>query len=470
MLSWRGSPARDDGQPIKGAGYVLSIDAEDGDICQARLGIDHIGWNGAQRGSGNIMRDQVRAYVLGVSTPNGVGAVRSLGRENIDVIAVDSSKGAAGLRSRYAHPLVIPDPAARPEDALEALMSQPGNGEKGVLFPTSDAFVLFLSRFREQLEERYRFCIPSRRILDGMVNKRAQYEEAMRVGAPLPPTFFPSDMTELEAASERLSYPAFIKPYYSHLWYARFGNKGFKVNSARELKERYEDVFRAGLEALVQTVIDGPNTNHVKVCAYYGMDGSRRALFLTRKIRQNPVEFGVGTTMESIHDATAERIGLDFLEAIEYRGIGSIELKMDRRTGRYQMIELNPRLWAQNVQATYAGVNFPLIQYNDLTGVPPAEQPEWRDGVRWMDAFEDARSFWWYRQRRMMRLADLVRSWMRTDCYAYLARDDMGPFMAHTGLGVGAARVAVELLKDEGREVRRYQGTRSSEPDAGAPA
>ncbi|HPP45499.1 MAG TPA: hypothetical protein PK446_06880, partial [Methanomassiliicoccaceae archaeon] len=134
----------------------------------------------------------------------------------------------------------------------------------------------------------------------------------------------------------------------------------------------------------VQTVIDGPNTNHVKVCAYYGLDGKRRALFLTRKIRQHPVEFGVGTTMESIHDETAQRIGLDFLDAIGYRGIGSVELKMDQRTGRYMMIELNPRLWAQNIQATYAGVNFPLIQYDDVTGGDVGDASDWQDGIRWM--------------------------------------------------------------------------------------
>ena len=33
-------------------------------------------------------------------------------------------------------------------------------------------------------------------------------------------------------------------------------NKGFKVKGPKELMERYEEVFRAGLDALVQTVID----------------------------------------------------------------------------------------------------------------------------------------------------------------------------------------------------------------------
>lgn len=392
------------------------------------------------------------AYILGASTPNGVGVARSLGREGIDIVAVDHRADAAGLRSRYVRPMVMPDPVRQPGDTLEMLLNEAPPSEKGVLFPTSDAFVLFISRFQEELGERYLFCIPPRQLLEKIVNKHLQYQEAIRLGAPLPPTFFPSNMTDVRDIMDRLSYPAFIKPYYSHLWYERFGNKGFKVWSPAELKERYETIFAHGLQALVQTIIQGPNTNHVKVCAYYGQDGERHALFLTRKIRQFPVEFGIGTTMESFHDPLVKRIGLDFMENIGYRGIGSIELKLDDRTGKYMMIELNPRLWAQNIQATCAGVNFPLIQYLDVTGQQMGEEPEWRDGVRWMDAFEDAQSFWWYHQRGQMNVTDLIRSWMDVDCAAYFALDDPGPFLCQTGHGVETMRLVVNLLKSKKEE------------------
>lgn len=412
------------------------------------------------------------AFVLGVGTPNGIGVIRSLGRVGIRVVAVDHRDDAAGLGSRYARPVVVPDPAGRPGDALEALLGEAPEGEKEVLYPTSDAFVLFLSRFRAELEERYRFCVPSRRILEGMVDKRLQYQEAMRVGAPLPPTFFPRDMAEVEEAADRLQYPAFIKPHLSHLWYQRFGNKGFKVTSPGELRERYREVFRSGLGALVQTIIQGPNTNHVKVCAYYGQNGGRHALFLTRKIRQYPVEFGVGTVMESFHDPQVQRIGLDLFEAFGYRGIGSIELKKDERTGQYMLIELNPRLWAQNIQATCAGVNFPLIQYLDVTGQPVGPGPDWRDGVRWMDGFEDARSFWWFRQRGRMGFGELFRTWLTVDCAAYFSRDDIGPFLRHTGRGVEAARLAVELLRSgrsAGPPARPDDGGGAPSPGAARP-
>ncbi len=396
--------------------------------------------------------EKARAFVLNVSTPNGLGVIRSLGREGVPVVAVDHDAMAPGLRSRYASPLVLPNPSTRPEQCLDGLLKEgrrlPG---KGVLFPCSDAYVLFVSRYRAELGEHFEFCIPSEKVLEGMVNKRRQYDEALRIGTPIAKTFYPSNMKEVREIRDKLDYPAFIKPYYSHLWYPVFGNKGFKVHGPRELEERYAHIFPTGLEALVQSIIQGPNTNHIKVCAYYDRTGERRALFLTRKMRQNPTEFGVGTIMESFHDDELAELGLRFFEGIEYRGIGSIELKLDDRDGRYKMIELNPRLWAQNSQPTYAGVNFPLTMYNDLTGrsAPPQD---YRDGVRWIDTMEDARAFWWYRQRGRTTFGELARSWLKIDCHAHFAWDDPMPAFVHYRGGIEPFFVLADLLKS-GREL-----------------
>ena len=64
--------------------------------------------------------------------------------------------------------------------------------------------------------------------------------------------------------------------------------------------------------------------------------------------------------MESIHDETAQRIiGLDFPRCDRLQGIGSVELKMDQRTGRIYDDRAEPQVVGAEHQATYAGVNFP---------------------------------------------------------------------------------------------------------------
>jgi len=393
------------------------------------------------------MDRSVSAYVLGVSTPNGLGVVRSLGREGIDVTAADPLRHAPGLRSRYAEPLPVPDPVKDPEGVLTTLLDNADPNGKSVLFPTSDAFVLFVSRYRDRLSERFMFRIPSGKVLESMVDKRLQYEEAERIGTPIARTHYPKTMEDVDDIANDLDYPVFIKPFLSHIWYERFGNKGFKVQNPKELRARYKEIIDSGLEALVQSIILGPNTNHVKVCAYYGEDGRPGALFMTRKMRQHPTEFGVGTIMQSMHDDHVARLGMDFFEGIGYQGIGSIEFKLDDRDGRYKMIELNPRLWAQNLQATYAGVNFPLIQYRDLTGQAVEGMPPWADGVRWMDSFEDLQAFKWFWDYGMVTRTSAVRDWMSIDCHAYFAWDDLGPAWKHSGGGVQAAKLLVQVLR-----------------------
>src|SRR4029450_7911119 len=50
------------------------------------------------------------AVVVGVVWVNGLAAIRSLGRAGIRVLALDHRPSALGFRSRYAEPVVTPDP------------------------------------------------------------------------------------------------------------------------------------------------------------------------------------------------------------------------------------------------------------------------------------------------------------------------------------------------------------------------
>ena len=228
------------------------------------------------------------------------------------------------------------------------------------------------------------------------------------------PRITPRAMEDVRLIQDQIEYPAFIKPYVGHVWREKFGgtHKGFKVRNAQELVTRFEEIFPTGLQAMVQSIILGPNTNHYKVCAYINRQGEPLAVFTLRKIRQYPTEFGVGTLVESLHFPELVELGLQFFKGIGYQGIGSIEFKRDERDGKLKMIELNPRLWQQNIQATDCGMNFPLIQYLDLTDQNPAPQVDFRDGVRWLDAMADFQSFWSYFRRGELSPWGWVKSWM----------------------------------------------------------
>ena len=381
----------------------------------------------------------------------GLGAIRSLGRIGIPVIGLDSDPDMPGFKSKYCKAKLCPDPVHRPEELAEFLLNEGRKLEcPGILIPASDAFVLFLSRFRNDLSAFYNFLLPPSDVLEAIINKRLQYEMAEKIGTPYSKTFYPETLKDVEQIQKDLEYPAFIKPYCGHLWREKFGgtHKGFKIHTAKELKDRYEEILPTGLQAMVQSIILGPNTNHFKVNVYIGKAGKPLAIFTLRKIRQYPTEFGIGTMVESIHYPELAELGLKFFKGIGYRGIGSIEFKKDDRDGKLKMIELNPRLWQQNIHPTICGINFPLIQYLDLTNQNLLPQMEFKDGIKWWDSMADFQAFWVYFRKGELSPAKWIRSLNGIKSFATFAFDDPLPFLKSHRYGLKFLRLPKYIFRN----------------------
>jgi len=368
-------------------------------------------------------------FVLDLGS-NGLGVVRNLRRQGIRTVAVDFKSQAPGLKSRYCKPLVAPDPVTQPDVALEFLLVQGrGLSDKGILYPTSDEYVLFVSRFRTQLERNFLFALPSEEVVESILNKRKLYELAEEIGVPCPKTHYPESEQDVREIKDELEYPVFIKPYCTHVWREMFRNKGFKVNSASELVHRYRVIFGAKLQAMIQSIVAGPDSNIVEVHGYLSGKHEPLAVFVSRKLRQYPNHFGVSTCSESIHDEDATRTALKFYRGIKYRGIGHVEFKKDDRDGKYKLLDLNPRTSQHNTLPTLAGINFPLIQYMELTNQRIEQIKDYRDGIKWLDAALDFLSFYELNRNGSLSLWDWLRSVRQVDCHAYYARDDWSPFL-----------------------------------------
>lgn len=387
------------------------------------------------------------AFVLGLFD-TGLMAVRSLGRAGIRVIGVDADPRMPGFKSRYCAARQCPDPVAQPDALVDFLCTEArAAGRRGMLFPASDAHVLFVSRKREALSAYFDFALPPADVVEAILNKRAQYELAVRAGIPNPQTFFPETRQNVESIRNRISYPAFVKPCYTHLWKQHFDTKGFRVDSAAALAEQMERVLSAGLQVMVQSVIPGPCTNNFEISFYIGADGEMLAFVTIRKLRQYPPEFGVGTLIESIDCPELVTLALRLLDGLHYRGFGNLEFKLDPRDGVLKMIELNARLWQQNDQPAACGLNFPLIQYLDLSGQPPVKQKTIPVGVKWVDPLADFQSFWHYFRRGELSPGRWLQSWKGTRAFAVFARDDMLPAFASLDYGLKLLRMPLYVLK-----------------------
>ncbi len=344
------------------------------------------------------------------------------------MVAVIDQSSVPGFHSRYSRPLIVADFQTDPASCLQSLLEEGKKlKEKGILFPSSDRSAIFLFEHYRQLGEYFEFTIPQEGKGSSIVDKRYQYQEAARVGTPIPPTFYPSTIQEIEKIKDILEYPVFIKPYYSHEWQRKFQSKGSKVENPQQLLEAFKEILPTGLQVMVQSIIPGPISNLFELEAYVGKDGKILGTFGVQKIRQFPSEFGMGTMVRSFHNKEVLRLGTDFLHSIGFRGIANIEFKLDDRDGKYKLIEINPRFWLQSIQPTQAGINFPLIEYLELTNQPIPVMPDYKDDVLWLSAASDLLSRWSTSHSADSWLSDFIRSWLKADCFAYFCKDDPKP-------------------------------------------
>lgn len=388
------------------------------------------------------------AFVLNIAT-SGLSAVRSLGRAGLPVVGVDPDRSHTGFISRYGTSVQAPHPVKEPELLAEFLLTMARPLEQpGILSPASDGTVLFVSRYREQLAESFRFILPPPEVMEAAVDKRRLYELCARHAVATADTYYPASMDDVHAIKGEVRYPAFIKPYYSHLWQEHFpGGKGFKVFTADQLVERYERIFPTGVEAMVQSIIEGPASNVRTVYMYIDRSGQLLAHMTTRKIRQFPVEFGRGSLAETFHDEAFGQMGLDFFRSIGYRGFGTIEFKKDDRDGAWKATDLNPRWVGPLELPTKAGVNFPLLHYRDLAGEYPEPQLEFRDGVRWVNGIYDLASSWWHYRNGLLTPGEWLRSYRGVRAHATFAVDDPKPFLREYEYGGKLYRVPLNLWR-----------------------
>ena len=304
----------------------------------------------------------VPAAVVDVGWVNGLAAVRSLGRAGVRVLAVDHRPSALGFRSRYAAPVLSPDPFTDEQGFANRLRAL---GEL-VVFPTHDDSLNAIARYADDLPVLTPF--PEWSLLERMQSKRAQLDGAAAAGLDIP-------------APDPGTFPVIVKPDRSVEFKRRFRRQAFRCDTQAELDEALAKTEEFG--PIVQDLIPGGDDTLYTVGSYLDADGAALGVFCGRKLRQTPPGIGTCRVGEAVWVQEVVDAALTLLRAFGYRGLSQVEFKRDPRDGRYRLMEINARLWQWHGLATACGVDLPLIAYRDLTGAAPPKAHMNGDGKRW---------------------------------------------------------------------------------------
>lgn len=382
----------------------------------------------------------------------GLEIARSLGGRGIPVLGLTAQRGVYGNATRFAKTQFVPDSKLEPEALLTSLLAIGRSLPcRGILFPTRDHDLVFLDRFRAQLEPYFSLVMPGSGPLETCLNKWETFVSARNAGIDAPWCLAVEDRAGLESALGGIAYPCVLKPVAAHHWReaGRWalvgGRKAIVVRSEAELLAEYTQIARAEKRVLIQQLVPGPDSNLEIVGCYIDSNSKWAAGFTAQKLAQSPEGFGTGCILR-----TADRNGLfertrTLLEAMRFTGMAEVEYKWDAKSGKYYLIEINPRPWDQLALGRVSGVDLSLLAYADHAAMPaPALNPD-TAVHKWIaeDAFViESLRLAWRRDRRFFSLLKLAAG-HRT--YAIWSPRDPLPFLSY--LTQGLPSVLGGLLK-----------------------
>jgi D-aspartate ligase len=329
-----------------------------------------------------------------------LAVARSLGRRKVSVVLITPAQRDAVIQSRYVKAVEYCPYMHESETAVLAFFKDidakyPG---KKVLLPCVDEAAWFVGKYYDQLSQYFLIPAPDAGAMDKINNKKYQYEIAQSVGIPIPETYFPSSLADIESLAEKVQhYPYVIKPNVSFEWKMQAasqgarGKKGLKVNSSDQLLAVAEEILTSGQEFMVQEVIGGRDHRLITFLGFFDKDSKPYSWFIRKKIRQCPIDFGYCTMTESCHNEKVFEQSVKLLQTIGYHGVAGVEWKLDPETDTYKLIEINGRPVNTTGCAVASGVDLPSIAYFFAIGQPLPAVTDWKDGQRWAWAAMD---FW----------------------------------------------------------------------------
>jgi D-aspartate ligase len=402
----------------------------------------------------------------------GLGVARSLGERGVPVLGLSSRRGVFGNFTRYARTVVCPDSREEPEALLTFLLELGRKLEKrAVIFPTRDDDLVFLDRFRAELQPYFSLVAADSVPLRACLDKWETASWARRAGVPAPQCWLLRQRQDIERVAQEASYPCVLKPLSAHHW-RRGGNwrlvgarKAIAAGSEEELREEYNAIARADERALVQEMIPGGDENLLIAACYLDRQSRRVAGFNVRKLVQVPEGFGTGCIVESVNRPELFEPAERLLRAMGFTGVAEVEFKWDARDDRYKLIEVNPRPWDQHRLGQACGVDLIYAAYCDHAGLPSPHFGQAAPGRKWIaeDTFVTTalRMLW----RRDRRLSSLFRQARGKRIYAIWNWRDPLPLLAHVAgelipglLGAGIRHLGAACWRAVWPPVRQKEG------------
>jgi predicted ATP-grasp superfamily ATP-dependent carboligase len=305
--------------------------------------------------------------VIGGGNVTSAAVLRLLHRAGIPTYTLCADSDFVAY-SRWYRPLPGSGPDLAPHDLARLLASL--SLESAVLLPCSDDWLIATAALPESLARRFPSSHASLPVVETLLDKWRLAQLLQSKAIPHPRTRLLTSIEQLDSLPSEDFLGAILKPPSSESFSAKFGVKGFLVDSRAQALRAME---RLPFPIMLQEFIPGPPTAGYFIEGFIDRQGRVCALFARRRLRMYPPHLGNSTFMVSVplEEVAAASASLQFLlQTLSYRGTFSVEFKYDERDRSFKLLEINARPWWYVDAPARAGMDVCSMAYRDALELP----------------------------------------------------------------------------------------------------
>lgn len=318
-----------------------------------------------------------------------LAAARNLAHHGVEVCILGSAISVARF-SRSVRRFSV-RPRDLEDDALPgylAAMAEKGGMKGWVLIPSDDEDVRVLSQHARSLTSQYILTTPPWETVRFLYDKRQTYALAQQVGIAIPHLYAVGNTARLDGLE--LDFPVVVKPAFSGQLLRVTHRKAYRADNRSELKAICATMARivGDSRIIVQDFLPDPGANLFSFAGYF-RKGNPLVGLSAKRTRQFPRDFGRSSTfVEAVEVPELRSLATRLLRAIDYTGLAEVEFMWNAKLARYELLEVNPRIWAWHGLAIAAGLDLPYMAFADAIGQDPPVRAM-RPGFRWVRLLND---------------------------------------------------------------------------------
>lgn len=236
---------------------------------------------------------------------------------------------------------------------------------KPILYFTTDVSCFYIDNYREWFESNFELCLPSSNIIRTFTQKGLAELKAHEAGLSIPKTIVINDKNDIDTIISEFKFPIILKPRATYL------KEGidFKIKvfeNKKDFLSFYARFIENKNSLLCQEFVPGGNDSSYYYIFYRDNNG-RVFENIGRKTLQSTVNGGIMLKGVTKYDANLSELCKNFLNIIDYKGIGGIEFK--KYNGKFYFIEMSVRLEGFYKICESSKSSLSLISYYDKAGL-----------------------------------------------------------------------------------------------------